>query len=137
MEQSHAEFASAVLTEAMRRSEQIGRSDIGVYVYPADGWTRAFRRAFHIRSFHPAETGETLLASLSDWLGTEPAEQAATALSDRFGAPVAVLRAENEPALLRALSSSERGFGAFYTTEDVFFAAFDDCVLAFIMGNFD
>lgn len=121
---------------AVKMSDRIGRSDAAVFAYTAKDWQKSFRRQHRVRSFTPVPAEETFPQALSEWLGNTGYETA-KAIQSLLGDPSGVYRAENEPALLAALSGSERGFGAFYTTEDAFFAVFETHVLAFLMGNFD
>ena len=132
-----SEYVCGVIQDAVKQSERISMSDMIAATFAADGWEKAFKRAYRVRSFKPTPVNETLIESLAEWLGEAPAKEAADALIARLGAPVAVFRAEKEDALLCALSGSHRRFGAFYTTEDAFFAVFETHAIAFLMGNFD
>ena len=118
------------------RSDRIGKSCAGVSAYGAENWEKSFCRHYHVRRFRLVPAEETFSESLSDWLGNVGPE-AAEAITDLLGEPIAVLRAADEKKLLDRLSSCNGRIGAYYFTEDVFFVAFQTHVLAFLMGNFE
>ena len=134
-------YLNGILALASVCSAGTGRSDVTVSVYAAAGFPDAFRADFRLRSAPvPNDAAQTFSEALGAWLG--PGDRNLTervvALFEReLGPAQRVFRAGNEDALLRDLSSSERGFGAFYTTEDAFFVAFSEYTAAFLMGNFE
>lgn len=135
-----SEYLNGLLEIAGDCSEWLGRSEIGVSAYTADGWEKAFCRHYRIKSFTPVPQKETFYQTLVRWLGggaPKLSKAVTERITARLGEPVAVYRAADEDALLKALSSSEGGMDAFYFTEDAFFVAFRTHVLAFLMGNFD
>ena len=131
-----SEYLNGMLNRARAQSDRIGRSDVCVFAYFADGWEKAFRRQYRLRALRPVPAEETFFESLAEWFGCS-APELVRAIEDRLGEPVAILRAADEQKLIDKLSSCNGGVGAFYFTEDVFFAAFRTHVLAFLVGNFE
>lgn len=131
---------SAELNELMERaqegSDRIGYSDAGVSAYTAETWLKDFRRHYHVKKFDLIPAEESFEESLAEWYGcTAPA--LCEKIKERFGEPLAVLRAEDHYALTDQLSSCNGRTGAYYCTDDAFFAVFRTHALAFIMGSFD
>jgi len=127
---------NGLLDRAAETSDRLGRSDTAVFAYDPKDWQKSFCRQYRVKRFTPVSAEETFSEALADWFGSAAADLS-DAIVSLLGEPRAVYRAENEPALLDALSGSERGFGAFYFTEGAFFVAFETRVLAFLMGNFE
>ena len=131
---------NGILELASVLSTWVGRSDVGVSAYTRTGWEKAFCRHYHVRSFTPVQTDETLHSALNDWLGDEPANLSkvvAERFEHRLGKALCVYRAKDEQKLLDALSGCNGHAGAYHFTEGAFFVAFQTHVLAFLMGNFE
>ena len=135
-----SEYLNGILDLACAQSEWIGRSEIAVSAYPADGWEKAFCRHYRVKDFTPVMQEQTFYQTLVQWLGgaaPKLTKNVTELFVHRLGKPLAVYRAADEKQLIDKLSSCNGGAGAFYFTEDVFFVAFQTHVLAFIMGNFE
>lgn len=134
-----AGYINGVFDLAAAESEWIGCSSITAMVYAKENWVEAFSKAYRIKDrFLPVASPESFRQTLMQWLGSADQnriDQVVSLTEAQFGPAEAVLRAADERAMRNALSGSERGFGAYYFTEDVVFVAFSDCVLALIMGN--
>lgn len=134
-------YINGILALASVCSAGTGRSDVTVSVYAAAHFPDAFRTEWRLKSAPvPIDAAQTFSEALGAWLG--PGDRNLTervvALFEReLGPAQRVFRAGNADALLCDLSASERGFGAFYTTEDAFFVAFSEYTAAFLMGNFE
>ncbi len=125
------------LVDAARAaSDRIGRSDVFVLPFPVKSWQNDFCRMYRRVKKPDIVPVGSFDEALAAWFGCS-APALLQAITDRLGDPQGVFRAEDEAALLDALSGSSGRSGAFYTTEDAFFAAFTTHVLAFLMGNFD
>lgn len=128
---------NGLVDAARAASDRIGRSDAFVLPFPVKNWQRDFCRMYRrVRELNPVPAAESFDEALAAWFGCS-APALVQAITDRLGDPQGVFRAEDEAALLDALSSSNGRSGAFYTAEDAFFAAFGTHVLAFLTGNFD
>ena len=127
-----AELASAC-------SEWIGYSSITVCVYAPEEFPERFRKEYRIRKpVAPVESSETFKQTLVQWLGATSyrlCDHVVGIFEYELGKAKRVLRAADEKSLIDDLSGSERGFGAYYFTEDVFFVEFPEHTIVFIMGN--
>lgn len=133
-------FLNGILEFASDGSDWVGHSVLGVSAYTADGWKKAFRRHYHVRSFTPVETDETFSQAIGAWLEETPGELTQKVVSHvtyRLGQPLRVLRAADETKLLDDLSSCNGGIGAYWFTDGVFFVEFKTHMLAFLSGTFD
>ena len=108
-------------------------------VYPPEDYWERFQKDYRIRKpVTLVESPETFKQTLVQWLGATPyhlCDHVVGIIEYELGKAKRVLRAEDEKSLIDDLSGSERGFGAYYFTEDVFFVEFPEHTVVFIMGN--
>lgn len=134
-------YLNGVIALASVCSDRVGRSDVVTVLYARADFPDAFQKDYRLRTpLVLSESSETFKQTLVQWLGRTEwklTDKVIALVERELGPAQRVLRAENAGALLDDLSASERGFGAFYITEDAFFVAFPEHVLVFLLGNFE
>lgn len=132
-------FLNGVTALASLCSEWVGRSDVSVAVYAKADFPDRFVRDYRIRTpLTLTESPETFKQTLVQWFGATPyrlTDHVVGLFEYELGKAEHVYRAADERALLNDLSGAERGFGAYFFTEDVFFVAFSEHTLVFLLGN--
>ena len=132
-------FLNGVAALASLCSEWIGRSDVSVALYAKADFPDRFVKDYRIRRpLTLTASPETFKQTLVQWFGATPyrlTDHVVDLFEYELGKAQQVYRAADERTLLDDLSGSECGFGAYFFTEDVFFVAFAEHMLVFLMGS--
>ena len=132
-------YLNGVADLAVACSEWIGYSSISVCIYAPVEFPQQFQKDYRIRKpIALVESPESFKQTMVQWLGATSfrlSDHVVGIFEYELGKAKRILRAEDEKSLIDDLSGSERGFGAYYFTEDVFFVEFPEHTVVFIMGN--
>ena len=139
--EDHYGYLNGLTQMASAVSVRCGPSEIRVDCFSPKSYAPLFCKDYHLRGsmLQLHDSGKTLFERLRDWLGDEPknvADSLCHYLHIRLGDELQVLDPQDIGPLRDALSQPG-GRGPFYTTEDLFFAVFQDTAVCFMLGNYE
>ena len=139
--EDHYDYLNGLTQMASAVSVRCGPSVIRCDCFSPKSFAPLFCKDYHLRGsmLQLHDSGKTLFERLRDWLGDEPknvTEGLCHFIHIRLGDALQVLEPQDIGPLRDALSQPG-GRGPFYTTEDLFFAVFQDTAVCFMLGNYE